>query len=137
MKAGKYETLKKARYRKQLNETNDCSVFALAIACRLTYKKAHTHLKVFGRRNRKGLDTFTILRAAMALGFEVKEVTNLTQNNGCGYTVKTVGNKLKSGYHLVFVSGHVLGVVNGDTYDWSQGRQHHIKSAYKITKKRS
>jgi hypothetical protein len=137
MKADKYTTLRNSRYRKQQNETNDCSVFAIAIACRLTYKKAHEVMSMFGRRNRKGVDTFTILRAAQYLGFDLAPVKNLKQKTGSAYTPKSIGKKLKTGYHLAFVHGHVLGVVNGTVYDWTDGRQHRIKEAYKVTRKRA
>ena len=136
MKADKYQKLKKARYRKQMNERNDCSVMALAITCRLTYKRAHEIMAYFGRRPRKGANTFSILSAAKSLGFEVTAVNNLVQGSGCGYTVNTIGEKCKSGYYMAFVNGHVLGVVNGDVYDWTEGRRHRIKEVYKITRKR-
>jgi hypothetical protein len=136
MKADKYTTLRKSRYRKQLNETNDCSVFAIAIACRLSYKKAHEVMESFGRKRRKGVDTFTIMRAAQWLGFELTAVKNLKQKSGSRYTPKTIGEKLKRGYHLAFVHRHVLGVVNGTVYDWTEDRNHRITEAYKITRKR-
>ena len=137
MKADKYEKLKKARYRKSLKETNDCSVMAIAITCRLSYKASHELMAKFGRKNRRGANTFSILSAAKSLGFEITAVNNLVQGNGCGYTVNTIGEKCKAGYYLAFVNGHVLGVVNGDVYDWSQGRRHRIKEVYKVTRKRA
>ena len=67
MKADKYEKLKKARYRKSLKETNDCSVMAIAITCRLSYKASHELMAKFGRKNRRGANTFSILSAAKSL----------------------------------------------------------------------
>jgi hypothetical protein len=136
MQSDKYAKLKKARYRKQLKETNDCSVMAIAIACRLSYKKAHDLMAAYGRKNRQGANNFAILQAARSLGFEITAVNNLVQGNGCGYTVTTIGEKCKSGYYLAFVRGHVLGVVNGEIYDWTEGRRHRVNEVYKVTRKR-
>jgi len=137
MKADKYETLKKARFRKSQNECNDCSVMAIAIACRLSYKKAHETMARFGRRNRCGVDNMSILLAAQSHGFTLTPVKNLKQKNGHGYTVKTIGDRLKGGYYMAFVSRHVLGVVNGDVFDWTDNRQHRIKEAWKVTRARA
>ena len=133
MKADKYEKLKKARYRKKMNETNDCSVMAIAIACRLTYEQAHRVMAEHGRRNGRGAHTFQILAAAKSLGFELTPVKKVNK----GYTACTIGKKCKAGYYMAFVSGHVLGVVNGDVYDWTEGRRHRIKKVYKVTRPRA
>ena len=133
MKADKYEKLKKARYRKKLNETNDCSVMAIAIACRLSYKAAHDLMAEYGRRPRKGVHNFQILAAAKSLGFELTEVKNVDK----GFTACTIGNKCKAGYYMAFVRGHVLGVVNGTVFDWTEGRRHRINLVYKVTRPRA
>jgi len=137
MKADKYKVLKKARYRKAQNETNDCSVMAIAIACRLSYKQAHETMARMGRRNRQGVSNMSILLAARSHGFELTPVKNLKQKSGSKFTPKTIGQKLKSGYYMVFVNRHVLGVVNGTVFDWSEGRQHHINEAWKVTRARA
>ena len=137
MKADKYETLKNARYRKQQNEKNDCSVMATAIACRLSYKKSHELMASHGRRTRGSAHTHIILNAARSLGFTLTPVKNLKQKNGSKFTPKTIGAKLKAGYYLAFINGHVLGVVNGEVYDWTNNRNHHIIEAYKVTRTRA
>jgi len=137
MKADKYETLKKSRYRKAQNERNDCSVMAIAIACRLSYKQAHETMAQQGRRNRTGVSNMSILLAARSHGFDLTYVKHLRQKNGSKFTPKTIGNKLKSGYYMAFVNKHVLGVVNGTVFDWSEGRQHHIYEAWKVTRARA
>ncbi len=137
MKADKYESLKKSRYRKAQNEHNDCSVMAIAIACRLSYKQAHETMARMGRVNRKGVSNMSILLAARSHGFELTPVKNLKQKSGSKFTPKTIGGKLKGGYFLAFVNKHVLGVVNGTVFDWTENRQHHIYEAWKVTRART
>lgn len=130
----KYEKIKKSRLP---NETNDCSVVAVAVACRLDYKKAHTACAAMGRKNRGGMTQMNILITIRQLGFDLEGVTKLYQKNGSKFTPKTIGNKLKRGYYIAFVKGHVLPVVNGEVIDWTSGRNHRILNAYKVTKTRS
>lgn len=137
MKADKFDKLQKCRYRKQMNERMDCAVKAIAIVCRLTYKSAHVTLSQLGRKNGRRTPRPLILSAARVAGFEVTPVTRLRQKSGSKFTPKTIGNKLKRGYYLAFINGHVISVVNGTVHDWTAGRNHHITEAYKVTRKRA
>lgn len=136
----RYNKAKRSRLAK--GDTNNCSVIALSIACRVPYNKAHTACAQVGRKNGRGLHTFAIIKAAELLGCEVTRIVNrgnevgncrLTQPNGSRYTAKTVGKKAKAGYFLAFVSGHVFSVVNSQVEDWTEGRRHNIKSLYRVT----
>ena len=133
----RFEKIKKARFRKKLNETNDCVVIAIAIAARMTYEKAHGICQYQGRKNGKGIVTTYALEHLEKMGFNVEKVKNLRQKNGSRYTPKTIGNKLKRGYYIVRKKTHAFAVVNGTVEDWTSGRQHHIKDAFKITRKRA
>lgn len=132
----KFRKMANARYRKAMNEHNDCSVIAVAIAFRMTYKEAHTIMAAFGRRNRHRFHTRNILPIAENFGFTVEPVNNLIQKSGAQYTPKTIGNRLKKGYYLTFIRGHVFAVVNGEVHDWTNGRRHRITEAYKVTRTR-
>ncbi len=132
----RFEKLRKSRYRKKLNEKNDCVVVAVAIAARMTYERAHGICQYQGRKIGKGIPHRDVLDHLEILGYKVEQVKNLIQKNGSKYTNKTIGNKLKKGYYIVKNNGHVAAVVNGTIEDWSNGRQFHILSAYKITRKR-
>lgn len=109
------------------NETNDCAVKALAIACNVAYSTAHAMLKKHGRKDRKGTFHYTTFAAIKELGFEAVKVDRLTAR-----TVKTVGRSYKDGRYLVFVHRHVAAMVDGKIIDWTEGRCHRIKSLYKI-----
>lgn len=119
------------------NERADCSVMATAIAARMPYEEAHTLLATAGRRKGKRFTTSLVLPHLEAKGYKVEAVENLKQKNGSAYTPKTIGNRLKRGYYMVWIKGHVFAVVNGVVEDWTQGRQHRITRAVKITKPRA
>ena len=133
----RYQKIKNAKHREIKKETNDCFVIATSIVCRMTYKAAHELCAKYGRKEGRGLHTQPILRAVESMGFSVEPVKRLKQKNGSKFTPKTIGDKLKRGYYLCFCRGHVFAVVNGDVEDWTEGRKHFIKSAYKIVRKRS
>lgn len=58
-----------------MNERMDCSVIAIAIACNVSYQKAHAALKAAGRRNRCGTKIPVSKAAIEALGFTVRQWT--------------------------------------------------------------
>lgn len=133
----RYLKHKNSPARTRMNEKNDCAVIALSIVMRTTYKKAHEICTATGRRRGQGTHTRQTFNAIRAAGFSVEPVKRMVQKNGCKYTPKTVGNKLKKGYYLCFCRGHVFAVVNGDVEDWTEGRQHRITQAYKVVRKRA
>lgn len=49
-------------------------------------------------------------------------------------TIRTLERELPSkGKFLIEVRGHMLAVVDGQTLDWSAGRQHHLLNVWRIT----
>lgn len=132
----RYTSHKKSRMRKQLNETNDCAVIALAIVMRTTYKVTHAICASVGRAVRGSTRTRQTFAAMDAAGFNVDKVKNNRQKTGSKYTPKTIGEKCKRGYYLCFCNGHVFAVVNGSVEDWTNGRQHHINDIYKVTRRK-
>ena len=133
----RYQKAMNTRHRKAMNEANDCAVIAISIACRMTYKAAHELCATTGRKPQQGTYTHATFDKIRENGFNIEQIKGLVQKNGSKYTPKTIGDKLKRGYYLCFCNGHVFAVVNGDVEDWTNERKHHIKSAYKITRKRS
>lgn len=131
-KTKRYELIKRSS--NKAGEYNDCTVKAVAMACRVSYKDAHAACKRLGRRDRRGMVSMSVLLVARHLGFNVTPVKNLKQKNGSKFTAMSVGVKCKGGYYMAFVNGHVLPVVNGVVYDWTNGRKHHVKEVWKITR---
>ena len=130
-KRKKYELICKAS-----NEAKDCAVKAVSMAGRVSYKEAHEFCRLQGRRTNRGMFNYQIYNTFVEMGFELQKVENLYQKNGCRYTPKTIGQRLKTGYYIAYVNGHVLPVINGTVFDWTSGRKHRIYEAFKIVKKR-
>ena len=93
-----YKKVKQGRSR--LNENNDCTVIATAIACRISYEKAHAFVKSLGRKNGGGFYTRKIAESLQFVGYNVTEIKKPRQKNGSRYTPKTIGKKLKNGYYI-------------------------------------
>ena len=127
------------------NETNDCTVRALAAASGASYDEAHAALAKHGRPYRKGptaswgfgkggrrfIDCPALRKAAADLGctWRVLEPTE--------YTAKTMttaerDRRLASGRYICMVRGHVAALVEGEVIDWTAGRRHQIKEVYEV-----
>jgi len=132
----KYTKHSNAAYRKTQNETMDCGVIAMAIVARMTYKEAHHATTDVGRRHKRGMRTSMLVKAIRNEGFTVEPVPKMVQKNGCKYTPKTIGKKLKNGYYLCVTTSHFFAVVNGTVEDWTNGRRHHVMYAYKVVRTR-
>lgn len=115
------------------NETNDCSVRALAVVTGEDYEAAHRALQAEGRKHRKGSTMPAIAKAAKRLGY------TMIRGDRRNYVAKTVrtaerDRNLRRGAFMLEVRSHVAGMVDGQIVDWSEGRLHRIKAVWEITK---
>lgn len=115
------------------NETNDCSVRALAVVTGEDYEAAHSALQAEGRRHRKGVNMLQIVRAAKRLGY------TMVRGNRRDYVCKTVrtaerDRRLQRGAFMLEVRRHVAGMKDGNIVDWSDGRLNRIQRVWEITK---
>jgi hypothetical protein len=117
----------------KMGESNDCSVKAVSIACRVPYNKAHDALKAEGRQTRRGARPTQILRSVEALGCVHEGIINPRQPNGSRYTMSTIGKLCKRGYWMALVNGHIAAVVNGQVEDWTEGRRHQVLAVWKVS----
>ena len=115
---------------RRYGEHNDCSVIAIAMIYELSYNEAHKVCFDHGRRARRG---FYVNKAIKALGRTEKEYCP-KQPNDSRYTVKTIGDELTYGKYFVFVSGHVLALIDGIVYDWTEDRKHRVTSVIQVDK---
>ena len=117
------------------NESNDCAVKAIAIACNVPYKVAHKALANLGRRNRRGTLNSTIHTAIKQLGFNLECITFKVKAK----TVTTLAadRAVKDGFFVAFVRGHIAAIVNGQIEDWTEGKRHRVRLVYKITPSKS
>lgn len=128
------------------NETNDCSVKAIALACNVSYSTAKEVLAKFGRKDRRGAYTHDILAAARALGFtvtpvDIKAIVN-TYPEPHRSVLKGITthhprrfNKVwPKGNYLMFVPRHVAAVVDGQLHDWTINQAKRCTFLYKVEK---
>lgn len=140
--ADKYTQMKKDSAK--LGERNDCAVFALALAGRVSYVDAHKALKRWGRRPKGGTHSWMWMKAGPDLGLNMEQQKYKTkdllkseiplQPNGSRYTTKTIGKLLKRGYYLCYSRTHAFAVINGVVHDWSAERRLQVQGVVKVTK---
>ena len=118
--------------RVEMNEANDCSVLALAMACRIDYHLSHVALKMAGRKNRQGVFPEHIKKATENLGFTLGPVIRPKQANGSKYTPRTIAEQFPAGRYLAYSRSHVFALVDGEVRDWHKGRRYHIIKVQEI-----
>lgn len=135
MPATKERPAEYSEIRAKMSKTDKrcCGPIAVAIVCGVTGRRAQNAMALFGRQRGRGSQTYQILGAVKAFGFEVRELTKhpITKCK----TVRTLGkNTPKRGTFLVFTARHVLAVKDGVVQDWTDGRLHRITAIYRVEK---
>jgi hypothetical protein len=146
--------MKSSRWGNHPNETNDCSVIALAIAARITYDEAHDAMRRQGRKDREGTFTDQSVAAFEMLGLELVNIPALTVCRAHGRNrtlftdddfkgVKTpltlapalqkIAAKDRSRTFVVVTSSHMFTARAGIIHDWIGGRRHRIVNIYEVT----
>lgn len=148
MYADEYKALRNDEYRVALNETNDCTVVALAAATGRSYKLAYDAMAMEGRLHGKGSHSAAMIQAAANLGFDCKRVcineiidryplphrnvlTNVTSHHPDRFA-----DCWPKGTFLMFSRSHVLCVKDGVNLDWSRGRALRIISMFEVVPKK-
>lgn len=109
-----------------LNETNDCTVRAIAVATQLPYATVHAELKRRGRKDRRGAHAGIYLGALRHFGFDNHPRTFIP----C--TPRTIAEQFPKGTFLILVHRHILCMVDGVIHDWAKGRKHRITDVQQV-----
>lgn len=125
-----YTMLKEHPQRLNRKEKNDCGVMALAIACGVSYAKAHTALKKQGRKNRSGTWPGQMKRAALSLGYQLIEIEVTTKT--IGRLPYDLSQSKQFGRFIVKTSSHFAAIIDGKVEDWSGGRGLRIEYVYRV-----
>lgn len=114
---------------KELRETNDCTVKALAKVLNTTYDRAHKHLKEgCGRKNRKGVVSRCVIPESLKrTKFVVGEYSETNR-----ITVKHFCEKHPKGRFYVCVRGHAFAIIDGGVYDYCDKPRRQIIWAMKV-----
>ena len=129
-----YNKVRRSSYRAKLNEVDDCSVVALALACEVSYEEAHSWLIEQGRELCGSTSIHSVLTAARENGFRVDRFSNVLQPNGSRYTQRPIGKFLKTGKHLCSTRDHIFAVIDGVVEDWTHGKFERIQLIYDVIK---
>ncbi len=130
---------------REMRETNDCAVKAVATVCGVSYEVAHATLEKFGRKNGKGAHTYQIHDAVEFLGKSTRGVAiqyfiqkypkghrdvlkNVTTHHMARFNNVWADGKT----YLVYTKGHVLAVVNGVNHDWTVGSSKQVVAIYEV-----
>lgn len=115
-----------------MNESNDCTVIALAIATESSYQDAHKVLSILGRKPRHGMNSRTI-KTMMQIGAKMLgRVVDNTPTYPTSTTMATVGERYPHGRWLVICRGHIAALVDGQVQDWTAGRKHRVKMMLRV-----
>ena len=102
-------------------DTMDCTIVALAIVRKVTYKQAHKHIEVSCKRKyKKGVYRHDWIPSYASTGLDMSDPVNFPrQMGGVGsrYTQKTIAKLCSTGSWLVLVKGHIFAVVDGVVQD--------------------
>lgn len=119
--------------RQHHNDTNFCSVIAMAVGCEIAFSRARAIMaKHIARRNRHGTLAPKALQLLRDMGYEVNQVLIRSK------TLKTAQRELDgvAGTFFIYTSGHVSCVKDGVMQDWArsdiQPSSKRIKAVYQI-----
>lgn len=96
-----------------IEDTNNCTVRALAICTGMDYKTCDITLTNLGRLPNRG---WKMMQRYEELPVKF-EKTDFPREAGPRPQVRTVLKKLKTGRHIVRIAGHVFAVVDGVIHD--------------------
>ena len=128
----------------EMNERNDCFVFAISLVLGVSYKKAWSVLKKFGRRRRCGTDLYVGILAIKHFGFRIENHVPSVEDRefvGAGKFILSRHFNEKNAEHFIkkygnaffaFSSGHAIPVINGIAHDWSYKKSQRIREIWTI-----
>ena len=115
----------------KFREKNDCVVKALAIASGKSYEEAHEILKKHGRKNRRGTQRYTSLKAIREVNPSA-DFERIKKPNGSQYTFRTISEAFPKGNYILYVRGHAAAMVDGVIEDWAAGTCKRITHIVKL-----
>jgi len=124
-------------------ETNDCSVKAVALVCGIPYEEARKALAKRGRAPGRGAYTTSILDTLEDLGKRVSPVNKQeiiakypsphnTLQNITTHHPRRFPRAWPMGTYLLFVRRHVAAVVDGKLHDWTVNTSKHVLLMYLV-----
>jgi hypothetical protein len=120
-------------YSSAMGDRRDCSVRALAVACDLPYKDAHSIFEKAGRIAGHGTSVCVSSRVHLDLGFTKLDPASLVvdakfpkyANHRVNTSVAKFAREHRLGTYILHTKTHALALVRGVVHDWSRGAGSH------------
>ena len=120
-------------------ESNDCSVRSLALATMavkgkstVCYNSAHKDMSYAGRKFGKGAYTHQIKKGARLSGLKLTRIKRLQIRGVKNITFNNASRWLPRGTYYLLSRNHITTMIDGEIYDWSKGRRHHVREIFKV-----
>ena len=126
-KARPYSKLERVA-REVYNDSNYCSVVALAAATGWSFGKAQAHCARHGREFGKGMDVVLLKRAYRAAGLDLESIDPPAATLGA-----SCKRLQKDGIFLLVSTRHITCVRNGSIVDWAtDSERRRVLRAWKV-----
>lgn len=112
-----------------------CAVQVLRHVFGFSYPNANGIAHQFGRKQNRGMNMRQWLPMYLTVAKKKKRTLielDASEISSFGKTVKTFSRKCGRGTYIVWVSGHILAIKDGEVLDWSDGRQLRIKRVWMV-----
>lgn len=126
--------------RNKIDGNNDCSVFALSVATKMSYLDAYYILAHYGRRKNCGMRHFAATLLTINLpNIKFSLINGLKKYNihSGKYNYTTIESFLKTykeGTFIITIKRHAFVIVDGIVYDWCfSDHKERIYEAIKVT----
>jgi len=114
-----------------MNECQDCTVRAVAIATGEGYDMAHYAVEEHGRERGRGASISAMQSACADMGYTMVRVDRRAYQDRAK-TALTASRLGWKGAFILSFSGHVAAMVDARVYDWAAGSRKRIQNIYRI-----
>lgn len=114
-------------------ETNDCTVSALAISARVSYRASYAFWAWKGRRPQSGVyvprHLPTLVRRYGKLPVRLSPVPFRPRS----ITLKTFLRRFPEGRYFVLLCNHAVAVADGTAFDWNESTRRLVIGAWRVS----
>lgn len=119
----------KSKLESSIEDTNDCSVKALAVLGKMPYSTAHAHMMAAGRIIGKGTMWYVTEDSYKAAGLVLHPESDIHM----GVSLKKVHTLLEPNKrYLIHVHKHALAFVDGKVEDYSKGTRKVVEGVWQV-----
>lgn len=106
---------------------NDCGIVAIANICQISYKDARIEAFTHGWSSTKGM-----VRGFVELICKKHRLDVSPRNQWIGRSVQFLADHPEKGVFIIYCEGHVMPMINGELYNWTQTSYKVITEVYEV-----